>query len=123
MKGENVPHPVTKFQIVSAQPDVTAAFYTGLFGWRTDADNPMGYREIHTGSDAGIQGGIWPAPAHASAFVQLFIQSDDVEATARKAQELGARLIVQPTALPEGDRMAVLVDPAGMAFAIWRPRG
>jgi len=117
-----MPHAVTKFQIASAQPDVTAAFYAGLFGWRTDANNPMGYREIDTGSDAGIQGGIWPAPPQAASFVQLFIQSDDVEASAKRAQELGARVIVPPAALPEGDRMAVLSDPTGLAFAIWKPR-
>jgi predicted enzyme related to lactoylglutathione lyase len=118
-----MPHPVTKFQILSAQPDVTAAFYGGLFGWRTDANNPMGYREIHTGSDSGIQGGIWPAPPQARPFVQLFIQSDDLEATAKKAQELGARVVVPPSALPDGDCMAVLTDPTGLAFAIWKPRG
>lgn len=73
----------------------------------------MGYREIHTGSDTGIQGGIWPAPPQAHAFVQLFIQSDDVGTTAKKAQELGARMIVQPAALPDGDQMAVLSDPQG----------
>jgi uncharacterized protein len=117
-----MPRPVMKFQILSAQPDVTAAFYGGLFGWRTDADNPMGYREIDTGSNSGIQGGIWPAPPQAPAFVQLFIQSDDVEATAKKAQELGARLVVPPAELPGGDRMAVLTDPTGLAFAIWNPR-
>jgi len=117
-----MPHPVTKFQIVSAQPELTAAFYSVLFGWRTDADNPMGYREIHTGSDAGIQGGIWPAPPQAPSFVQLFVQSDDVEGIAKRAQELGARLIVGPAALPDGDWMAVFTDPTGMAFAIWKPR-
>jgi len=55
-------------------------------------------------------------------FVQLFIQSDDVEAIAKKAQELGARLIFGPAALPDGDWMAVLTDPTGLAFAIWKPR-
>jgi uncharacterized protein len=115
-------HPVTKFQILSAQPDATAAFYCGLFGWRTDTNNPMGYREIHTGSDVGIQGGIWPAPPQAAPFVQLFIQSDDVDATTKKAQELGARVIVPPAVLSDGDSMAVLTDPTGLAFAIWKPR-
>jgi uncharacterized protein len=117
-----MPHPVTKFQMLSAQPDVTAVFYADLFGWRTDANNAMGYREIHTGSDVGIQGGIWPAPSRATSFVQLFIQSEDVEAVAKRAQELGARLIVGPAALPDGDWMAVLTDPTGLAFAVWKPR-
>jgi predicted enzyme related to lactoylglutathione lyase len=117
-----MPHPVTKFQILSAQPDVTAAFYAGLFGWRIDTNNPLGYREIHTGSDVGIHGGIWPAPPQADTFVQLFIQSDDVGITVKKAQELGARVVVPAAALPDGDCMAVLTDPMGLPFAIWKPR-
>jgi predicted enzyme related to lactoylglutathione lyase len=116
-----MPHPVTRFQILSAQPDRTAAFYSALFGWRIDADNPMGYREIHTGSAIGIQGGIWPAPPQSPAFVQLFVQSDDVEADVRKAQELGARVMVPPSVLPGGERMAVLTDTTGLPFAIWTP--
>jgi predicted enzyme related to lactoylglutathione lyase len=55
-------------------------------------------------------------------FVQLFIQSDDVESIAKKAQELGACLIFGPAALPDGDWMAVLTYPTGLAFAIWKPR-
>jgi hypothetical protein len=47
-------------------------------------------------------------PPQAPPFVQLFIQSDDVEAIAKKAQEPGARLIFGPAALPDGDWMAVL---------------
>jgi hypothetical protein len=33
---------------------------------------------------------------------------------------LCAKLLIPPTALPEGDEMAVLQDPPGMPFAIWR---
>jgi uncharacterized protein len=115
-------HPVTKFQILSTDPDSTAQFYSGLFGWSVNADNRLGYREIHTGSDEGIQGGIWPAPPQSTNFVQLYVRADDVEATVKKAQAMGATVIVPPTSLPEGDMMAVLLDPKGMAFGIWRPK-
>ena len=54
--------PVVEFQIVSKAPDDTLRFYSGLFGWTVNDDNPLGYRRIHTGSAEGIQGGIWPAP-------------------------------------------------------------
>lgn len=54
-------NPVMQFQMISKKPDETARFYSELFGWTIDADNPMGYRRIDTGSMEGIQGGIWPA--------------------------------------------------------------
>ncbi len=115
-----MPNPVTQFQILSQSPDETARFYSGLFGWTIDSGNPMGYRQINTGSEQGIQGGIWPAPPQAPSFVQLFISVDDVKSAVDKASGLGARILIPPTMLPAGDEMAVLLDPQGMSFAVWR---
>jgi uncharacterized protein len=116
-------HPVLQFQLISKEPEKTASFYSSLFGWTVDADNPLGYRRIDTGSGEGIQGGIWPAPPHSPDFVQLFIAVDEVEAAVGRAAELGAKLIIPPARLPEGDEMAVLQDPQGLVFAVWRPVG
>jgi predicted enzyme related to lactoylglutathione lyase len=113
-------NPVMQFQILSKTPDETARFYSGLFGWSIDADNPLGYRQIDTGSKEGIQGGIWPAPPQAPNFVQLFVAVEDVGASVRKAEELGAKLLIPPMQLPGGDEMAVLHDPQGISFAVWR---
>jgi len=113
-------NPVMQFQIISKSPEETAQFYSSLFGWKVDADNPMGYRRIDTGSAYGIQGGIWPAPPQAPNFVQLFTAVEDVGATVEKAVSFGAKILIPPTKLPEGDEMAVLHDPQGMSFAIWR---
>jgi predicted enzyme related to lactoylglutathione lyase len=121
-QGEDMPNPVMQFQILSKTPDDTALFYTTLFGWKVDANNPMGYRRLDTGSKEGIQGGIWPAPPQASSFVQLFISVDDVKSSVQKAEGLGAKMIIPPTVLPEGDEMAVLLDPQGMSFAVWRQK-
>ena len=109
-----------QFQILSSQPDQTADFYAALFDWSISANNPMGYREINTGSEEGIQGGIWPAPAGTPGFTQLFMAVDDVEAKAATAQSLGAKLLIPPTALPDGGAIAIMLDPHGMSFALWR---
>ena len=116
-------NPVMQFQILSKTPDETARFYSNLFGWSIDANNPMGYRRIATGSAGGIQGGIWPAPPQSPDFVQLFIAVDNVKSSVRKAEELGAKLIIPPAVLPEGDEMAVLLDhPQGMSFGVWKQK-
>jgi hypothetical protein len=62
-----------------------------------DADNPLVYRRIDTGTSQGIQGGIWPAPPQAPAFVQLFVGVDDVKASVAAAENLRARLLISPT--------------------------
>ena len=113
-------NPVSQFQILSKEPDATARFYGELFGWTVDAANPLGYRRIDTGTTEGIQGGIWPAPPQAPNFVQLFMSVSDMSAALARAERLGARVLIPPTVLPEGDEMAVLLDPLGMSFAVWR---
>jgi hypothetical protein len=115
-------NPVMQFQILSKAPDETASFYSTLFGWTVSADNPLGYREINTGSQAGIQGGIWPAPPQAPSFVQLFVSVNDVGASLKKAVELGAKVIIPPTALPDGGELAVMQDPHGISFGVWRAK-
>jgi predicted enzyme related to lactoylglutathione lyase len=116
-------NPVMQFQILSKEPDATANFYSQMFGWEVDANNPLGYRRIDAGSKQGIQGGIWPAPPQAPNFVQLFIVVEDVAAAVKKGEKLGAKLLIPPTKLPEGDEMAVLHDPQGMSFGLWRRNG
>jgi uncharacterized protein len=110
--------PVTVWQIVTRQPEKTQAFYAELFGWEINADNAMGYRTVDTGSERGIDGGIWPAPPEAYDFVQLFVEVEDVAATVKRVTALGGKVIVPPQKLPDGDEMAVLQDPVGITFGL-----
>lgn len=112
--------PVMQFQILSPAPEETAKFYTQIFGWSVNADNPMGYREITTGAAEGISGGIWPAPPQAASFVQLFVAVADVTACVMKAEAMGAKVIIPPTSLPDGSEMAVMHDPQGMSFGVMK---
>ena len=115
-------NPVVQFQILSKAPEETARFYSNLFGWTVNDNNPLGYREISTGAQSGIQGGIWPAPPQAHTFVQLFIAVDNVRMLAETAERAGAKVIIPPTSLPDGAEMAVLHDPQGMSFGIVKRR-
>ena len=46
----------------------------------------------------------------------------NVKDAIQNAETLGAKVIIPATMLPEGDEMAVLLDPEGMSFAVWRAR-
>jgi hypothetical protein len=35
---------------------------------------------------------------------------------------LGATIIVPKSVLPDGDTVAILLDPAGLSFGVYRPR-
>ena len=114
-----MPSPVTQFQILARDPALAERFYATLFDWRVCADNPLGYRQIDTGSSRGIQGGIWPTPPEANGFVQLFVEVDDVAAHFARAQQLGAKPVVPPQKLPQGDELAILMDPQGISFGLF----
>ena len=111
--------PVLEWQVVTTNPDQVARFYGDLFGWTISTNNALGYRQVETG-DGSIRGGIWPAPPDAHSFVQLFVGVSDVEQSVARALELGARIIVPPTALPDGDVLAILADPCGVTFGVMR---
>jgi predicted enzyme related to lactoylglutathione lyase len=110
-----------QFQILSKEPDRSARFYTALFDWEVNSDNPLGYRHLNTNSNRGIDGGIWPAPSEGHSFVQLFIEVDDVSDYIRRATDMGAALVIPPQVLPEGDEIAVIVDPEGIPLALFKP--
>lgn len=107
--------PVVQFQILSKDPAATSRFYAEVFGWKVSDTNPLGYRQLDTG---GLSGGIWPAPPEAHNFVQLFIAVDDVAAAVERAVGQGAKVLMAPQKLPEGDELAILQDPLGVPFGL-----
>jgi len=113
-------NPVMRWQILAKDPGKAAEFYSKLFDWKVNADNALGYRMIDTGSDRGIHGGIWPSPPEGHSFVQLYIEVDDVAVSVEKATGMGASVIVPPQQLPDGDEMAIVLDPEGIPFAVFK---
>lgn len=110
--------PVVRWQIVSPDADRAVTFYSQVFGWAVRTDNAMAYREVETGAGKGIDGGIWPAPAGQPGFVQLFIEVSDIDKAIVNAERLGAKLVVPKSVLPDGDAMAILLDPTGIPLGI-----
>jgi predicted enzyme related to lactoylglutathione lyase len=117
-------NPVMHWQILTKQAKKLEDFYSALFGWKVSGDNALGYRQVDTACKEGIHGGIWPiSEKEGHSMVQLFIRVDDVKAHAKKAEQLGAQIVIPPQTLPEGDEMTVAVDPDGIPFAMFRSAG
>lgn len=60
----------------------------------------------------------WPSGGPEPHWI-AYVAVDDVEAAAKKAQELGGRILLQPIDIPGFGRAAVLKDPQGAAFGIF----
>ena len=115
-------NPVLQWQIVAKEPEKVSRFYASLFSWTIRTDNALGYRTVDTGSGRGINGGVWPSPPEGHNLVQLFVEVDDIDACIAKATALGASVIVPKSELPDGDALAIVLDPAGLSFGLYRPR-
>ena len=98
-------------------------FYSALFGWQITADpkDPSGYLHIKNGEH--FIGGIPPAhhrqpgtPPHWLAYFLV----DDVDATAKKATDGGAKLFLPPMSMEGVGRFSVIADPQGAVFAIFK---
>ena len=106
-------------------PDTKRAsdFYTGLFGWQIFADpkDKSGYLHIKNGEQ--FMGGI-PLAAHRPPGIPphwlAYFQVDDVDVTANKAKDMGARLFLPPMSMEGVGRFSVIADPQGAAFAIFK---
>ena len=106
-----------------ATTDVEGAkrFYTGLLGWTTEQAPVEGvsYTLAKAGEErvAGIMStvcGGGTVPPHWG----IYITVDDVDATAAKADELGGKVLMPPTDIPNVGRFAALMDPQGVVFSV-----
>jgi predicted enzyme related to lactoylglutathione lyase len=116
-----MPNPVVQFQVITQDPAAHSNFYAEVFGWTISADNSLGYRTADTGSERGIGGGFWPAPPGVPAFLQAFIEVEDIAATVKRVEAAGGGVLVPPQKLPDGDQMAILRDPQGLSFGVMVP--
>lgn len=114
-------NPVAHWQMISKDPEAVAKFYGALFGWSVSAANGLGYRMVDTGS--GLAGGIWPSPPGSPETVQLYVEVPDIDAALARLQELGGKILVPKQTLPDGDAMALALDPLGRSFGLMtKPR-
>lgn len=107
--------------------DVAAAtrFYPAVFGWTVQThEGDMPYHELHLGQEAvgGMMSMPPQVPANVPSYWLVYFGVDDVDASARKAGELGGNVMAGPMDYP-GGRFAMVLDPQGAAFGVLRMAG
>jgi len=117
--------PGTPSWVDLASPDLEAAirFYTALFGWtahRSPAPEAGGYTLFHAGEKQVAGASPAMVPGQPAAWT-TYISVADADATAARAAEAGAKVVMAPTQVMDLGKMAVLQDPTGAAFALWQP--
>ena len=113
--------PVVHFEVLGKDEsggEALMGFYTGMFDWKIDADNPIGYGSIaregnQTEDGVGIGGGIMAAPGEMGGHVTFYVEVPDIEAALDKAAELGGERLMGPDQVPGGPIIGTFRDPSG----------
>lgn len=119
-KGQFVWH-----EHLTKDPKAAIAFYSEVVGWKTQPFGEGGEYVMWLGSQ-GPMGGVMKLPDDAAKMGAPphwmgDIQVDDVDATAALAKKLGGKVYKEPSDIPTVGRFAVLADPQGASFAIFKP--
>ncbi len=120
--------PVVHFEIVGKDGPVLQSFFSELFGWKIDADNPMSYgivsREDNVNAEGvGIGGGVAQGPEGYPGHVTVYVEVPDVEAALAKAESLGATRMMGPDEVMDGLVIGLLTDPEGHTIGVVKSGG
>lgn len=114
-------NPFVYVQLRSQDLPAAKRFYRELLDWELQ-EAPGGdaaYTEIVVGE--GTAGGMMSCPApEAPSHWLPYIGVHDVEEVTRRAEELGGRVILQPTEVPGKGRYSIVLDPSGASVAFWQ---
>ena len=109
------------YDLMTNDPEGAKRFYGELIGWKTSKWSGGDYEMWSAGEQ--MIGGIMSLPPEAKGAPPHwlgYVAVEDVDATARKAQELGGKVHHPATDIPNVGRFAVLADPQGATFAVYR---
>lgn len=108
--------PVVHFEIIGKDPERLKSYYSELFGWEIDSDNPMNYGIVQpdsTGGGSGIGGGIGAGPQGYTGHVTFYVEVPDVAAALTKAESLGGTTVMGPDKVMEQIEIGLFQDPEG----------
>ncbi len=104
-------------------PGAVASYYSSLFGWKIK-EMPMGPGQTYTMlSNKGVDFAGVTKKEHAEGPPMWlnYFNVASVDTLAAKGEKLGGKIIAPPMDLPGTGRMAILLDPGGAAFALFKP--
>jgi uncharacterized protein len=115
--------PVVHFEVVGKDGAALRSFYSELFGWEIDANNPLDYgmvwREGNVSPEGiGIGGGVGQAPEGSPGHVTFYILVPDVEAALAKAESLGGSRLFGPETVMDGLVIGLFNDPEGHMIGV-----
>jgi uncharacterized protein len=115
--------PVVHFEILGKDVEQLKSYYSQLFGWEIDSNNPVNYgivpREGNVSADGiGIGGGVGAAPEGYAGHVTFYVEVPDVEAALAKAESLGGSRMMGPEKVMDQVEIGLFSDPEGHLIGV-----
>lgn len=111
-------------ELMTTDPQAAGTFYSKVLPWKTQPSGMPDYTLWVAGKTQ--TGGLMAQPESARQSGAppswlIYIGTPDVDATAAAAERLGGKVLKAPADIPGVGRYAVLADPQGAAFAVFKP--
>jgi hypothetical protein len=108
-------------ELMTTDPEAAREFYTQLFGWgSTPMEMPNGtYTTLQVG-EASVAG-LMKIPPDAKGMPPnwgCYVTVDNVDATCKRVEQLGGKIIMPVMEVPTVGRMAVIQDPQGAVLSV-----
>lgn len=109
-------------ELLCNDPAKLRTFYSEIFGWSVKEQDmgPMGTYHLLQRGDTHAGGIMKKQMKEAPTAWLTYVAVDSVDASTKKAESLGAKLIVPAMDIPKVGRFSVLSDPQGAAFALFK---
>jgi predicted enzyme related to lactoylglutathione lyase len=85
-------------------------FYSDVFGWDLDTNNPGGYGMLR---QDGLTAGIGAASDGGAGHVTFYVGADDAQATLARVEAAGGKILMPLTEVAPETTIALFADPEG----------
>jgi len=122
----NEPGTLTWNELVTRDLEACLPFYGELLGWQWK-DMPMHdgslYKMCMVGGrpNGGVMEMTSDWPEHTPPHWAVYLQVEEVDASAARVKELGGQVLKEPWDVPTVGRIAVCQDPQGAVFSLFLP--
>jgi predicted enzyme related to lactoylglutathione lyase len=110
-------HPIVHIEIAAKDREAAGKFYSDVFGWKVQQLPEMNYATFE--AEGGPGGGFNPVENNQPTPVMIYIDTDDIDATMQKIQQLGGKLVRPTDDVPGMGQFAFFSDPSGNVLALW----
>ena len=108
---------IVHFEVTGKDGKALQRFYSDVFGWKLDTNNPGGYGMVRDAENS-ITGGIGDAQQGTQGGVTWYVHTDDPKAALAKVEKLGGRVLMPLTQVAPATTIALFADPEGHVIGL-----